>query len=212
MAFRVLGILILIATFQHYANCIKISSPSTLVNVPFRNSEFLNTRCGPCVQCSNTTSCIFCDWKTYVWDGSFCTISAPSVSENDVSSDDETANYLQPALQQAGMTQINSPKIVTGTVEPSEWQDYTIMDTGIYVTVNISSFNFTNPPKIFTSISSVNGTHHWNLIGFSSIYNLTNVGFTVYAQCFDRDYIVRASDAVNNQWRLDYLAISQDFS
>jgi hypothetical protein len=95
-------------------------------------------------------------------------------------------------------------RIVFGKSNLSDWQTYA------YSNGNARGFKidikFANPraeiPYVTTTLHGIN---HWNTMGVTSIYNLTNQGFTVYI--YPSQQTMSFDSLKTSLWEIQYIAI-----
>uniref|UniRef100_UPI0040577942 hypothetical protein n=1 Tax=Candidatus Electronema sp. TaxID=2698783 RepID=UPI0040577942 len=97
--------------------------------------------------------------------------------------------------------------VCTGKTEPKDW-DTLSNGRGIYVEVDLRNEGFgdidINPISVVTSLGGEN--NHWATTGASSVYNLTEKGFTVYVRWIDGGPLNREF-AKQKGWHINWIAM-----
>jgi len=101
--------------------------------------------------------------------------------------------------------------VFTGRTRPCDWEcdiDPATGVIGISVHVDISHLGLTQTPVVLTSL--VGDKKHRDTIGATSIYDLTNEGFTVRVRFVDEEDAVTTELAEKWGWYIEYAIYNQD--
>jgi len=116
--------------------------------------------------------------------------------------------YLSSAEEQlihlTELLSMEKRKIVAGKTSPDDWKSYNGTNTGYYVEVK-----FEIPrEEVPIVLTSLHGTGcHWMTSGASSVYNLTNEGFSIYV-CYPSG--ISLDGMIGYKWHIQYIAYYKD--
>ena len=89
-------------------------------------------------------------------------------------------------------------KVIYGSSD--NWEEYNGSGNGIVIHVDLSDYQLVETPFVTTFLTCA--YHCWNTAGATSIYNLSNTGFSVYL--YGVDQILNVPGAQNAQFGLNY--------
>lgn len=96
---------------------------------------------------------------------------------------------------------------ILGSTSPNDWEEYKSDDNSIYVNIDISRYEFDEPPHIFTTLRGE--IHHWKALGVNSLYDVTNQNFTIYLTSLEH---LNHTLAQKNGWYIDYILFKKQNS
>lgn len=123
-----------------------------------------------------------------------------SAIQTDLSDNTIKTNTLDNLMDQ-------QPKYYFGNTPTTNWKTYTGAAGVIYQTVDISQYNFQNPPKVLTSLSGISS--HWTCLGMTHVTSLTKDSFIIYLKQVDSTSLT-VGFATNYNWQVQYLLVSND--
>jgi len=86
------------------------------------------------------------------------------------------------------------------------WTAYSSYAITMYINTSNCSFNST--PLYYTSVDGI--SDHYDLIGYTAIYDATKNSFKIYSRSFmtyNSDAAAMLSDSQTKQWRINWLGI-----